>query len=99
MDTRSVNLNPFNIRFTQDTISDDFGRNTRESLEETFRDILYDDTSVEDIDPIVVAKINGKYRVLSGNRRLYIYQKLKELNVIHTVPVEVEQNVDIDKVG
>jgi len=82
-------MRPSNIRFTQDSISDEFGDSCK-TLVETFRELLYGDLDIDDIEQITVVKYQRQYWVVSGNRRLYIFQKLEEEDCLDTVPVTVK---------
>jgi len=93
-----TNVNPSDILFTQDSISEEFGWDGGETLEETFREILYGEVDVDDISPLTVVKISGEYWVKSGNRRLYVYQKLNQLGRLDTVAVN-KTKVNVNKVG
>ena len=92
------NVVPSSIRFTQDSISEQFERDSGETLEETFRQLLYGETSVEAVSMIKVVWCKGTYWVTSGNKRLYLYRRLQEKGRLSTVPVAVrpldERKVD-----
>ena len=88
----SARLAPSSIRFTQDSISEQFGRDSGETLEETFRQLVYGETSVE-AEPdlhLGVVCLDGVYWVISGNRRLYLYRRLEQKGLMDTVPVVVQ---------
>lgn len=90
------NMAPSEIRFTQDSISEQF--RSGQSLENTFRQLLNGQTSVASIGALQVVYYEGKYWVVSGNRRLYLYRKLQEKGRLSTVPVVVTQ-IDRQRVG
>jgi len=82
-------LAPSEIRFTQDSIQAEFGRDVGQSLEETFRELLYGVTSVEEIRKLSVVKYQKNHWVVSGNRRLYLYHKLQSVGSISEISVNV----------
>jgi len=84
-----LSLSPSQIRFTQDSIQDDFGREEGRSLEDTFRELLYGEVTVDEIRRLSVVRHEGAHWVVSGNRRLYLYRKLEALRRITMVSVEV----------
>ena len=86
-------LPPSEIRFMQNSILDRFGgRDGKvETIEETFKELLYGETAVEDIRHISVVERGGVTWVISGNRRLYIYQKLEKYGRISTIPVNYKR--------
>jgi hypothetical protein len=81
---------PSNIYFTHDSISEEFGHDTGETIEETYRQLLHGELTVNEIPPISVVYFDCKYWAISGNRRLYIYKRLEVENIIDTVPVKIE---------
>jgi len=85
-----TDMTPSDIRFTHNSISDEFGRGCCRSLAETFQDLLYGDIDIDDLEQITVVYYDYAYWVVSGNRRLYIYQKLEEVGRLTTVPVTVK---------
>lgn len=65
---------------------------------DTLEDLLYGRITVDDDLPLIeVVREDGKWWALTGNRRLYLYRKLEELKVIHTIPV-VAVSLDSDDV-
>src|SRR6218665_224049 len=80
-----IEICPRKIRYTQDSIKEEFtdGRHMSDTLEA----LLYSHLSVDDLEPIEVVREYGKWWALTGNRRLYLYRKLEELGVIHTITV------------
>jgi len=92
MPGRTKHLVPSDIRFTHDTISEDFS-GYGETIENTFRELITGQISVDDIPPINVMKVEDVHWAVTGNRRLYLLQKLEEcgrldndtilVNVIH----------------
>jgi len=91
-------LPPSTIHFTQDSISDEFGAETDQRLEDTFRDLLYGVITVDqDIPHIhVVRDDEGKYWAETGNRRLYVFRRLQIHHFLDVVPV-VEQRFNQQK--
>jgi len=83
-------ISPADIRFTQDSISEEFGRDNSETLERTFEELINGETDVTDIRPMTVVLVNGLYWVTSGNRRLYVFKKLEECGRINSVQVNVK---------
>ena len=63
---------PCDIRFRQDSISDQF-RNG-ENLIDVFTDLVDGDLEVDDIDDITCVLWKNEYWVIHGNRRLFLYQ-------------------------
>jgi len=78
-------LDPINIRFTQDSIGGQFTDGRK--LEDTFKELLYGRLSVDEIESIEVINQDSSWWATMGNRRLYIYQKLRRLGIISSIPV------------
>jgi hypothetical protein len=81
---------PSDIRFTQDSVSEEFGRDTGKTIEETYRQLLHGDLTVNQIRPISVVYLDDKWWAISGNRRLYIFKRLEGKNIIDSVPVKIK---------
>ncbi|XP_064615340.1 uncharacterized protein LOC135479445 [Liolophura sinensis] len=86
----TVTMWPSQILFTHDSISPNFqdGR----CLTETYDDIVYKrlDPSTRSIHPLVVTYHNGKWWVIRGNRRLYLYKDLEKRRFVREVLVTTE---------
>lgn len=77
------------IYFSQDSISNRFGRSTKHAgvlIGETLDKLLTGECSIFDIDPIRVARRRGVY-VTEDNRRLWIFKKLEKKGKCTKVPV------------
>ena len=91
----TLQVPPRDIRFTQDSISEAFGDRgdqapiDPETIEDTFRKLLYGDVSVNSLRKISVVRKDNRMWVVSGNRRLYVFKKLQEHGRISTVPINV----------
>ena len=70
-----MNINPTDIRFSHDSINSSFscGRN----IGETYRQIRDGDIRVGDLPIMEVAPLNGSWFAWSGNRRLWVIQRLQ----------------------
>ena len=91
-----MHLRPSRIYFSQDSISNRFGRSTEHAgvmIGETLDDILTGECSIYDIDPIEVERQNGVYRT-ADNRRLWIFKKLEELGECTTIPICLISAID-----
>ena len=87
-----LKLLPSDILYSQDSISSRFtdGR----SLEQTYRQLLYQEVTESDIEPIEVAKDkHGQWWVISGNRRLFLYKILHRFHLIHEITVRAKGDV------
>ena len=82
-----MQLRPSNIRFTQDSIGCRFTDGKR--LTDTFRELLYGLITPDDIENIEVVQYDGVWWALTGNRRLYLYQRLQDLGVVEYISVRV----------
>src|SRR6218665_1259095 len=78
-------MRPNSIRYTQDSIGSRFtdGR----YLSDVFEQLLNRRISVEELWLIEVVEERFLHWALSGNRRLYLYQKLENLGQVGTIPV------------
>lgn len=78
-------MRPSDIRFTHDSIQYKFtdGR----TLTETFRQLLRKVTPIENIPKMEVMPNKGKWFVVRGNRRLFVYKELEKRNQIEKVQV------------
>eukprot|EP00971_Amphidinium_carterae_P313641 6233776-Amphidinium_carterae.1 len=82
-------MSPRDIFFTHDSISERFscGRH----IEQTYRELLCHEISIEDIPMIQVAAKDGKYWTYTGNRRLWVFRKLCSAGWLHEVNVQIVQ--------
>lgn len=76
---------PSSIRYSQDSIKTVFRDGKR--LEDTFRELLYDEVSVYSLRTLRIVMKDGYWYVASGNRRLYLYKHLERAGKLKTVPV------------
>src|SRR6218665_1138556 len=78
-------MRPSDILYTQDSIGGRFtdGR----YLSDVFEQLLNRRISVEELGVIEVVEERLLHWALSGNRRLYLYQKLQNLGQVSTIPV------------
>ena len=78
-------MRPSDIRFTHDSIQYKFtdGR----TLTETFRQLLRKVTPIENIPKMELMPNKGKWFVVRGNRRLFVYKELEKRNQIEQVQV------------
>lgn len=92
-DIRSVlKLLPSDILYSQDSINSRFTDGT--TLEQTYRQLLYQEVTESDIEPIEVVKDErGRWWVVSGNRRLFLYKILYRFHLIHEITVKVKADV------
>jgi len=82
-------MKPSEIRFTQDTIAQQFGHDSSKTIENTFRGLLYKTATLNLIPPIQVSQAEGVYWAMSCNRRLYVYQALEKYRQVEDILVEV----------
>ena len=68
-------LKPSQIRFTQDSIADHFSDGTM--LVDTFTELVTGQKTVDDIETIGCMQYKGKYWVVYGNRRLFLFKVRK----------------------
>ncbi|XP_062601388.1 uncharacterized protein LOC134263089 [Saccostrea cucullata] len=84
-----VSVRPSEICFAHDSIQSYFSDGR--SLEETFRELLWEEISVESLPMIEIMQNNSywspRWFVVRGNRRLFLYQKLEELGRLKYVKV------------
>lgn len=89
-------LAPSRIYYSQDYISNKFGKSTEHAgvlIGETLDKFLTGECSIHDIDPIRVARRRGVY-VTEDNRRLWIFKELEEKGRCTRVPV-----IKVDKIS
>lgn len=86
-------LRPEKIRFSHDKISATFKDGNR-TIQETYKECLEEITVVTKIPNIEVLRTQkGEYRVLEGNRRLFLFQALKKYcKWPEKIPVNVRNN-------
>ena len=78
---------PSKIWFTHNLIDKEFDDDRR--LSKTFSKLLQGDIDVDVVPSIEVFHWKGKWKVLDGNRRLYIYQKLEEIGELSEIQAVV----------
>lgn len=86
-----MKLAPSEIHYSQDSISNRFGKSTQHSgvlIGETLDKILTGDCSIFDINTIQVVRRNGVY-LTADNRRLWIFKKLEEMGECTEIPVHM----------
>ena len=84
-------LKPSEIRFSQDSISNQFDPKSRHAdmlIGETLDDLITGCTRVSDIPVISVLKMGDKW-ISADNRRLWVFKQLEKFGGNETVPVEV----------
>ncbi|CAG2201988.1 unnamed protein product [Mytilus edulis] len=82
-------LKPSNIHYSQDSISNTFGKSTVHSnkyIGETLDDLINRTINVKDIPTISVFIHNNKW-FTTDNRRLWVFRKAEELGILHSIPV------------
>ncbi|XP_033760490.1 uncharacterized protein LOC117342441 [Pecten maximus] len=79
-------VRPSALRYTHDSISCRFSNGC--GLEETFRQILYDEVSVSSLPYLEVMPYDNEWFVVRGNRRLYVLKQLESAGKISTVSVK-----------
>lgn len=93
-------LNPENLRFSKDQITDTFDNGV--SLEHSYSEVLNGNLHIDSLPPLKVVRESFKYApfgfspnywVVKGNRRLYLYRKLKTIGAISTVRVEIGDEI------
>lgn len=91
-----MKLAPSEIHYSQDSISNRFGKSTQHSgvlIGETLDKILTGDCSIFDINTIQVVRRNGVY-VTADNRRLWIFKKLEEMGECTEIPVHMTHYIN-----
>ncbi|XP_052092396.1 uncharacterized protein LOC127728839 [Mytilus californianus] len=78
-------LDPINVRYTKETI-------TINSYFENWQFSLRYNVNAENVDPITVYKVFGKYWVTDGNKRLWAHKEARSLNVGLCIPVNVKED-------
>lgn len=79
-------LEPAEIRFTHDSISPVFSCGRR--IYDTYDELSRGFKSVHDIPRMIVTYIGGEWYTYTGNRRLWVFQKLQNEGVIHEICVD-----------
>ncbi|OWF40553.1 hypothetical protein KP79_PYT19987 [Mizuhopecten yessoensis] len=82
----TTRMYPSDLRYTHDSVSCRFSNGF--CLEETFEKILYDEVRMYDLPCLVAMPYQGKWFVVRGNRRLYIYKQLESAGKISKVDVK-----------
>ncbi|CAK8694632.1 uncharacterized protein LOC143447096 [Clavelina lepadiformis] len=91
----SETLQPLNIRFAQDTISNTF-RGNGQSVNRTIDLITEGKILVENIPPMTVIERNGLY-YSQDNRRLYVFRVLQCINHLNEVKVNIGNSFPMNK--
>lgn len=81
-----VYMYPSEIRFTHDSIQSNFSDGY--SIPETFRQILWKKITAGDLPLIEVMKYEGKWFVVRGNRRLFVFRELEKRGGLSKVKVQ-----------
>lgn len=92
-----LSLFPSDVRYTQDSIGNTFGRCTSHAdtlIGETLDDLLLRRCSIYDIPRISVIRRSGKY-YSADNRRLWVFKTLEELGGCGEIPVFEIDEYDI----
>ncbi|CAG2201990.1 unnamed protein product [Mytilus edulis] len=82
-------LKPSNIHYSQDSISNTFGKSTIHSdryIGETLDDLINGTINVNNIPNISVFRLNNKW-FTTDNRRLWVFRKAEELGILHSIQV------------
>jgi hypothetical protein len=83
---------PSEILYSQESIRCRFADGN--TLEDTFRRLLNNELSEDDIELVEAVKDDsGRWWAVNGHRRLFLYKILERFNVIDAIPVKV---LDID---
>ncbi|CAC5401924.1 unnamed protein product [Mytilus coruscus] len=80
-------LDPFIVRYTKDTL-------TITSYFENLKIKIRCNVDMENIDPITVYKVFGKYWVTDGNKRLWAHKEARSFDVGLCIPVNVKEDKD-----
>merc|ERR1712150_63074 len=89
-------LNPEHLRYTKAHIPHTFDNGN--TLESTFQEILDGNLDIDSLPPLEVVReklwytpfgFSPNYWVTDGNRRLYLYRKLKVIGAASTVRVKL----------
>lgn len=92
-------LAPSRIYYSQDSISNKFGKSTEHTgvlIGETLDKLLTGECSIHDIKTIQVVCRNGMY-LSADNRRLWIFKKLEELGECTEIPIRVTHYINPQK--
>lgn len=84
------------IYFSQDSISNRFGRSTKHAgvlIGETLDKLLTGECSIHDIKTIQVMFRNGMY-LTADNRRLWIFKKLEEVGECTEIPMRITHYIN-----
>ncbi|CAG2201938.1 unnamed protein product [Mytilus edulis] len=84
-----MNLKPSDIHFSQDSISNTFGKKTQHRntyIGETLDELINGTATVFSIPTISVFQHKGKW-FTSDNRRLWVFRKAEELGILRSIPV------------
>ncbi|XP_065927828.1 uncharacterized protein [Magallana gigas] len=92
-------LAPSRIYYSQDSISNKFGKSTKHAgvlIGETLDKLLTGECSIHDIKTIQVLFRNGRY-LTADNRRLWIFKKLEELGECTEIPIRMTRYINPQK--
>lgn len=84
---RTIAISPADIRYSSRDIGQCFRNGT--SLTETFRQILYGQVKLDEIERLTVFEYRGALWLLTGHRRLFLYKHLQSLGCLSTIIVNV----------
>lgn len=86
-----MKLAPSEIHYSQDSISNRFGKSTEHAgvlIGETLDKLLTGECGIFDINTIQIVHRNGIY-ITVDNRRLWIFKKLEEMGECTEIPVHI----------
>lgn len=92
-------LAPSEIYYSQDSISNRFGKSTDHAgqlIGELLDDILTGKCSISKITTIEVVRRNDKF-ITGDNRRLWVFKKLQELGKCKEIPIFLTSSIDSRK--
>lgn len=92
-------LAPSRIYYSQDSISNKFGKSTEHAgvlIGETLDKLLTGECSIHDIKTIQVVFRNGMY-LTADNRRLWIFKKLEQLGQCTEIPIRMTHYINPQK--
>lgn len=84
-----MKLKPSDIHFSQDSISNTFGKKTQHRntyTGETLDELINGTATVFSIPTISVFQYKGKW-LISDNRRLWVFRMAEELGILRSIPV------------
>ncbi|CAC5413380.1 unnamed protein product [Mytilus coruscus] len=96
---RLLFLKPSDIHYSQDSISNTFGKSTVHSdkyIGETLDDLINGTVKVNNIPNISVFIHNNKW-FTTDNRRLWVFRKAEEFGILRSIPVSQNLCIDLTK--